>query len=136
MKKSIYLLIVSVVFLWSCKGASYMKQRYTNFGHGASKSSNHAVAAHHTVPAQQVAACSVAVEEGVQTAAAGKAPATPTTEQVAAPKESTRPASEKQAKQLVSNALKNATTKAGFEKKKGTSDACNRTEAYCPASLA
>ena len=37
MKNIIYLSLIASVLLCSCKGSSYMKQRYTHYGHGAKK---------------------------------------------------------------------------------------------------
>lgn len=124
MKNSIYLLIVAVVFLCSCKGNSYMKQRYTHFGHGPKKSVNHDVATRHTSPAEvQQAAPSVAVEESAAPTSVVVETSSAPTEQVATPKEGSRSISLKQAKQLVTGAVKNAASKASFNKKKDASDA-------------
>ena len=125
MKTSIYLFfIAAVVFLCSCKGNAYMKQRYTHFGHGAGKKSTEAVAAHRkAAPVQQpVAEIVMNAQAPVQSAAQVEAPTAPT-EQVAAPKESAGPVSLKKAKQTISGAIKNTAATAGFTKKKDASDA-------------
>jgi hypothetical protein len=44
MKSIIYLSIVAVVFLCSCKGNSFLNQRYTHFAHGPAKKQQHELA--------------------------------------------------------------------------------------------
>ena len=44
MKNIIYLSLITAVVLCSCKGNSYMKQRYTHYSHGSKKASQEAVA--------------------------------------------------------------------------------------------